>query len=70
MTFVHGDIRIDLRETRHLQLRVVVLLLESFKLLVIGLDLIFVMVIACYVCKRLDLLLGVVPVVLTAMHES
>ena len=70
MTFIHWYIRIDLRKSLHLDLWIVMLLLKSFKLLVIRLDFILVVMISRDICKRLYLLLCIISVVLASVYEA
>ena len=70
MTFIHWDIRIDLRESLHLDLWVILLLLEGLELLMIRLDFILVMMISRDICKGLYLLLCIISVVLASVYKS
>ena len=70
MTLIHWYIRIDLRKSLHLDLWIVMLLLKSLELLMIRLDFIFIMMISRDICKRLYLLLSIIPVVLASMYKT
>ena len=70
MTLTHWYIRIDLRKSLHLDLWIVMLLLESLELLMIRLDFVLVVMISRDICKRLYLLLCIISVVLASVYKT
>ena len=67
MTFVSWNAGIYLRESLHVDLGIILLLLHCFELMVIRFDFVFVVMIAGYVCEGLHLLLGIMTIMLTSM---